>query len=259
MILYFEVHSFTDNIFQGNPAGVCPLDEWIDDELMQNIAKENGLSETAFFVPGKDGFDLRWFTPVMEVDLCGHATLATAYVLFDHLEFEGDMIVFHTQSGDLMVSKMGTAIVMNFPSLPADRIDAPDHLLNAFDCEQAEVYKARDYMVVLDSEEAVRKLRPDFSELEQLDCTGIIVTAPGNDVDFVSRFFAPAAGIPEDPVTGSAHCTLTPYWAAVLGATDLSARQISERGGELACRLVDDRVHIAGRAVLYSRGFLNID
>ncbi len=259
MILYFEVHSFTDNVFQGNPAGVCPLDEWIDDELMQNIAKENGLSETAFFVPGKDGFDLRWFTPAMEVDLCGHATLATAYVLFDHLEFEGEVIVFHTQSGDLMVSKMGTAIVMNFPSLPADRIEAPDHLLKAFDCEHAEVYKARDYMVVLDSEEAVRKLRPDISELEQLDCTGIIVTAPGNDVDFVSRFFAPAAGIPEDPVTGSAHCTLTPYWAAVLGATDLSARQISERGGELACRLVDDRVHIAGRAVLYSRGFLNID
>ena len=128
MILYFEVHSFTDNVFQGNPAGVCPLDEWIDDELMQNIAKENGLSETAFFVPGKDGFDLRWFTPAMEVDLCGHATLATAYVLFDHLEFEGEVIVFHTQSGDLMVSKMGTAIVMDFPSRPADRIDAPDHL-----------------------------------------------------------------------------------------------------------------------------------
>lgn len=158
-----------------------------------------------------------------------------------------------------MVSKMGTAIVMDFPSRPADRVEPPSHLLKAFDCEKAEVYKARDYMVVFESEEAVRKLKPDFSELEQLDCTGIIATAPGTDVDFVSRFFAPMAGIPEDPVTGSAHCTLAPYWAAVLGATDLSARQISERSGELACRLVDDRVQIAGRAVLYSRGFLNID
>ncbi len=259
MILYFEVHSFTDQVFQGNPAGVCPLDEWIDDDLMQKIAKENGFSETAFFVPSKDGFDLRWFTPALEVDLCGHATLASAYVLFDHMGFEGDMIVFHTQSGDLLVSKQGSAIVMDFPSRPATRIEAPEHLINAFDHELGDVYKSRDYMVVFDSEETVRDLRPDFAELEQLDCTGIIVTAPGTDVDFVSRFFAPMAGIPEDPVTGSAHCTLTPYWAAALGATDLSARQISERGGELACRLVDDRVQIAGRAVLYARGFLNID
>jgi len=259
MILYFEVHSFTDHVFHGNPAGVCPLDQWIDDELMQKIAKENGLSETAFFVPSKDGFDLRWFTPTMEVDLCGHATLASAFVLFEHLDYEGEMIVFHTQSGDLMVSKQGSAIVMDFPSRPATRVDAPDHLVNALNCELSDVYKARDYMVVLETEEAVRNLNPNFSELEQLNCTGVIVTAPGEEVDFVSRFFAPMAGIPEDPVTGSAHCTLTPYWAAVLGATDLAARQISERGGELACRLDDDRVQIAGRAVLYSRGFLNID
>ena len=259
MILYFEVHSFTDDIFHGNPAGVCPLDEWIDDGLMQKIAKENGLSETAFFVPSIDGFDLRWFTPAMEVDLCGHATLASAYVLFDHMGFEGQAIVFHTQSGDLMVAKQGSAIVMDFPSRPAQRIEPPSNLLNAFGCDLTEVYKSRDYMVVLDSEETVRNLRPDFDELEKLDCTGIIVTAPGTDVDFVSRFFAPRAGVPEDPVTGSAHCTLTPYWAAVLGATDLSARQVSERGGELACRLVDDRVQIAGRAVLYARGFLNVD
>lgn len=259
MILYFEVHSFTDEIFRGNPAGVCPLDEWIDDQLMMKIAKENALSETAFFVRTDDGFDLRWFTPSMEVDLCGHATLASAYVLFDHLGFEGECIVFHTRSGDLKAWKQGSAIVMDFPSRPATKVDPPSHLKNGFDCELGDVYKSRDYMVVFDSEETLRNLRPDFSQLEQLDCTGIIVTAPGTDVDFVSRFFAPAAGVPEDPVTGSAHCTLAPYWAAVLGATDLSARQVSERSGELACRLVDDRVHIAGRAVLYARGFLNID
>jgi len=259
MILYFEVHSFTDHIFHGNPAGVCPLDAWIDDAIMQKIAKENGLSETAFFVPSKDGFDLRWFTPTTEVDLCGHATLASAFVLFDHLAYEGEIIVFHTQSGDLMVSKQGSAIVMDFPSRPATRVEPPDLLVAGLNCELQDVYKSRDYMVVLETEEAVRNLNPNFSELEKLDCTGVIVTAPGDDVDFVSRFFAPMAGIPEDPVTGSAHCTLTPYWAAVLGATDLAARQISERGGELACRLDGDRVQIAGRAVLYSRGFLNID
>ncbi len=259
MVLYFEVHSFTDEVFHGNPAGVCPLDEWLDDEMMQKIAKENGLSETAFFVPGDGEFDLRWFTPSMEVDLCGHATLATAYVLFEHLGFEGESIQFNTQSGTLKVWKQGSAFVMDFPSRPAKRIEPPLHLKNAFDIPLEDVFKSRDYMVVFDSEKTVRELRPDMSELEQLDCTGIIVTAPGEDVDFVSRFFAPVAGVPEDPVTGSAHCTLTPYWAAILGTTDLAARQVSERGGELACRLVDDRVHIAGRAVLYARGFLNID
>jgi PhzF family phenazine biosynthesis protein len=258
MILYFEVHSFTDKVFHGNPAGVCPLDEWIDDAVMQKIARENGLSETAFFVPGNEGFDLRWFTPAVEVDLCGHATLASAYVLFDHLGFEGESIQFNTRSGTLRVWKQGSAFVMDFPSRPAQPIEPPLHLRNAFDIPFENVFKSRDYMVVFDSEKTVRALQPDMAELEQLDCTGIIVTAPGEDVDFVSRFFAPRAGVPEDPVTGSAHCTLTPYWAAILGATDLAARQVSERGGELACRLVDDRVHIAGRAVLYARGFLNI-
>ena len=259
MILYFEVHSFTDHLFHGNPAGVCPLDDWIEDNLMQKIAEENRLSETAFFVPSKDGFDLRWFTPTMEVDLCGHATLASAFVLFEHLDYEGEIIVFHTQSGDLMVTKQGSAIVMDFPSRPGARVEAPDQLVNGLNCDIKEVYKSQDYMVVLETEDALRNLSPNFAELEQLDCTGIIATAPGEEVDFVSRFFAPKAGIPEDPVTGSAHCTLAPYWAAVLGATDLTARQISARGGELACRLDGDRVQIAGRAVLYARGFLNID
>jgi PhzF family phenazine biosynthesis protein len=259
MILYFEVLSFTDKLFHGNPAGVCPLDEWLDDDTMQEIAAENNLSETAFFIPQDDRYELRWFTPKIEVDLCGHATLASAYVLFEHFDYQGEGIIFSTRSGDLAVARAGSLLVMDFPSRPASPIEAPSQLKNAFSIDVEEVYQERDYLVVFDSEETIRNLQPNFTELEQLDCTGIIVTAPGNDVDFVSRFFAPQAGILEDPVTGSAHCTLAPYWAKRLGKTELSARQVSERGGEIACRLVDDRVHIAGRAVLYSKGFLNID
>lgn len=256
MILYFEVHSFTDSVFHGNPAGVCPLDEWIDDTLMQRIAAENKLSETAFFVPEDDGYRLRWFTPVSEVDLCGHATLASAYVLFEHFEYAGEALKFSTRSGDLTVWREGSALVMDFPARPGEPIEAPDLLVSGLGREPVEVLRSRDFLAVFDSEHAVRSLRPDFEDLEELECTGIIATAPGEDVDFVSRFFAPREGIPEDPVTGSAHCTLAPYWAARLGKTQLSARQVSSRGGELACRLVDDRVHIAGRAVLYLKGFL---
>ena len=259
MVLYFEVHSFTDNLFHGNPAGVCLLDNWIDDALMQRIAKENNLSETAFLVQKNDGYELRWFTPKIEVDLCGHATLASAFVLFDHLEHEGEHIVFHTASGDLIVKRSGSSFVMDFPSRNASPIEPPIELEKGLDCEIDEAYQSRDFMAIFESEEIVRNIRPDFAELGKLDCTGIIITAPGEDVDFVSRFFAPQAGILEDPVTGSAHCTLAPYWADRLGKTDLSARQVSERGGEIACKLVDDRVLIAGRAVLYARGFLNTE
>jgi predicted PhzF superfamily epimerase YddE/YHI9 len=258
MILYFEVHSFTDEIFKGNPAGVCPLDEWIDDQTMQKIARENGLSETAFFVQKEDTIELRWFTPAIEVDLCGHATLASAYVLFEHLNPELEQVVFQTKSGELKVLKSASALIMDFPSRPGEQIDPPEQLAAGLKTGIGEVFKARDYMVVFESEHQVRGLDPDFDILGEIDCTGIIVTAPGEDVDFVSRFFAPRAGINEDPVTGSAHCTLTPYWAEIFDKTDLAARQVSERGGELACRLVDDRVHIAGRAALYAKGFLNI-
>jgi predicted PhzF superfamily epimerase YddE/YHI9 len=226
---------------------------------MQKIAAENNLSETAFFVPKEDQYELRWFTPKIEVDLCGHATLASAYVLFDHLGYDGDTILFQTQIGELSVGRMGSAIAMDFPSRPGSPTEAPASLKKGLRTEAVEFYKSRDYMVVFDSEETVRNLQPNIEELGQLDCTGIIVTAPGDDVDFVSRFFAPQAGIDEDPVTGSAHCTLAPYWADQLDKTDLTARQVSERGGEIACRLVDDRVHIAGQAVLYAKGFLNID
>ena len=259
MNLYFEVHSFTDKIFHGNPAGVCPLEEWYDDSLMQRIAAENNLSETAFFVRTNDSYDLRWFTPKTEVDLCGHATLASAYVLFDHLGHEGDEIIFHTQSGDLTVEQDGDLLVMDFPSRPADIVDIPDHLVEGLRTNVETVLKSRDLMVVFESEREVRDLKPDFSKLEQIDSEGVIVTAPGDEVDFVSRFFAPRMGIDEDPVTGSAHCTLVPYWAARLDTPHLTARQVSKRGGDLWCRQIDDRVRIAGKAVLYIKGFLNAE
>jgi len=226
---------------------------------MQRIARENNLSETAFFVPQEDHYELRWFTPTAEVDLCGHATLATAYVLFDHLGYGGDAIRFQTQSGELIVWKDNDFLVMDFPSRPAEPTDIPDHLISGLGRMVEHVFKARDYMVVLDSEQEVRKLQPDFDELEKVDCTGIIVTAPGDEVDFVSRFFAPRVGVAEDPVTGSAHSTLTPYWAERLGKSQLRAKQISERGGDLWCRQSEDRVQIAGHAVLYLKGFLNWD
>jgi PhzF family phenazine biosynthesis protein len=259
MIPYFEVHSFTDKIFGGNPAGICLLETWIDDELMQRIAAENNLSETAFIVPEEDHYGLRWFTPTVEVDLCGHATLATAYVLFEHLGYEGDVITFQTKSGELAVWKDGDFMVLDFPARPATSVDIPDHLAKGLRRDIDSVLKARDFLVVLENEEEVRNLHPDFSELEQIDCEGIIVTAPGDEVDFVSRFFAPRMGIAEDPVTGAAHCTLTPYWTERLGKQELRASQISSRGGDLWCKQKDDRVMIAGRAALYAKGFLNIE
>jgi predicted PhzF superfamily epimerase YddE/YHI9 len=257
MILYFEVHSFTQKIFHGNPAGVCPLDQWIDDDSMQRIAAENNLSETAFFVPKENRYELRWFTPTVEVDLCGHATLASAYVLFQHLGYEGEAVVFETKSGGLTVWKDNDFLIMDFPSRPAERTAVPEHLISGLGKKFKHVFKARDYLVVLDSEKEVRDLRPDFSELEKVDCEGVIATAPGDDADFVSRFFAPRMGIPEDPVTGAAHSTLTPYWAERLGKNRLFARQVSKRGGELWCRQTDDRVQIAGHAALYFKGMLN--
>jgi PhzF family phenazine biosynthesis protein len=226
---------------------------------MQRIAAENNLSETAFFVPNEDHYELRWFTPAAEVDLCGHATLATAHVLFDHLGQEGDTIVFQTKSGELTVGKDGEFLIMDFPSRPAAPADIPDHMIAGLGRDIENVFKARDYMVVLQSEQEVKEIRPNFSELELIDCTGIIVTAPGDDVDFVSRFFAPKVGVPEDPVTGSAHSTLTPYWAERLGKDRLAARQVSDRGGDLWCHQAGDRVQIAGHAVLYLKGFLNRD
>lgn len=255
---YFEVHAFASELFRGNPAGVCPLSAWLGDALMQKIAAENGLPETAFFAPRGNDYDLRWFTPTTEVDLCGHATLASAFILFTEQGFDGDTVRFHSRSGPLTVSRSADILTLDFPSRPPRGCAAPQGLIEGLGAKPIEISKARDYFAVFASAKEVGGLRPDFGLLGALD-EKVIVTAPGDDCDFVSRFFAPTAGIDEDPVTGSAHCTLIPYWAQRLGKNKLRARQISKRGGELFCELAGDRVHIGGKAVLYLRGELEIN
>ncbi len=252
----YWVDAFTDKIFAGNPAAVVPLVEWLPDALMQQIAFENGLAETAFFVKTAEGrYHLRWFTPVMEVDLCGHATLASAFIVFTQLGLTGETVTFDSRSGPLTVKRQpGGLLELDFPSRPAQPCATPDGLVQALGATPIQVAKARDIFCVFACEEDVLALRPDFAGLARLDAYAVIVTAPGCDRDFVSRFFALRAGINEDPVTGSAHCTLTPYWSDRLGKAKLHARQISARGGELWCELRGDRVGIAGRAVLYLRG-----
>lgn len=255
---YFVVDAFASKRFQGNPAGVCPLTKWLDDGTMQNIAAENNLSETAFFVPRGADYELRWFTPATEVDLCGHATLASAFVLFSELGAPGDVVRFHSKSGVLTVSRNNDILTLDFPSRPPAPCAAPDVLIRALGKKPEEVLKARDYFCVFAKEDDVRALKPDFALLATLNQM-VIVTAPGTACDFVSRFFAPSAGVPEDPVTGSAHCTLIPYWATRFGRAKLFARQVSRRGGELFCELAGERVLIGGKAVLYSRGQIEID
>lgn len=247
----FQVDAFASHVFEGNPAAVCPLESWLDDAVMQAIAEENNLSETAFFVPVDAGFELRWFAPRCEVDLCGHATLATAHVLYAHLGYTEPSVSFFTRSGELVVSKLGDALQMDFPVRRPTRCEAPGALLRGLGATPVEVWAADDYVAVFDSEAAIRAIAPDYVALAQLDLRGVCVTAPGTDVDFVSRFFAPRVGIPEDPVTGSAHCTLAPYWAGRLGKPTLSAHQVSTRGGRLTCELAGERVLLAGRAVTF--------
>lgn len=256
---FFHVDAFTDRLFAGNPAGVCLLEGWVSDPLLQKIAFENSLSETAFVVPRRDGAcELRWFTPIREVDLCGHATLAAAHVLAVHREIPGPWC-FHSQSGLLAVREHDSLLTLDFPARPAVPVEAPDALIRGLGRLPVEVLRARDFLAVFAHEEEVRQLSPDFPLLASLDCLGIIATAPGRDCDFVSRFFAPAAGIPEDPVTGSAHCTLVPYWSRRLEADRvLFARQISPRGGELWGELRGDRVEITGRAVTFSEGIIHL-
>lgn len=256
---YYEVAAFTSKPFGGNPAGVCLLSAWLPDATLQDIAAENNLSETAFLVPRVEDYDLRWFTPELEIDLCGHATLASAFVLFSEMGFKGNAIRFHSKSGVLGVTRAGEVLELDFPSRPPRPCNAPDALIRGLGKAPALVLKSRDYFAVFASEADVRALKPDFSVLASVDALGIIVTAPGGDSDFVSRFFAPSAGVPEDPVTGSAHCTLIPYWAERLGKTQLFARQVSKRGGELFCRLADDRVRIGGKAVLFLRGSIEVE
>ncbi|MEO1023210.1 MAG: PhzF family phenazine biosynthesis protein [Bacteroidota bacterium] len=254
----YQADAFTSSVFGGNPAAVMPLESWLDDQTMQCIAMNNNLSETAFFVKEEDGYHLRWFTPSVEVDLCGHATLATSHVLFEHLGFQGDEITFHTKSGKLVVKKAGDFLEMDFPAYALEKVFAPSVLFQALGVTDGEVYKTDDYLVVLETEEQVANLTPDFRMLMEVDARGIIVTAPGREVDFVSRFFAPQSGIDEDPVTGSAHCALTPYWAGVLGKQELSARQISSRGGVLTCTLNGDRVTLKGEAITFLVGEITL-
>ena len=257
-ISLFQIDAFTDRIFGGNPAAICPLETWLADEQMQAIAFENNLSETAFFVPESDEFRLRWFTPAVEVDLCGHATLASAFVLFNCMGYAKDKVTFLTRSGPLTVTRRDSLLEMDFPSRPPTACDVHPDLITALGREPELVLASRDYFCVYPSEDDVRALQPDFTRLAQIDRFAVIATAPGNDCDFVSRFFAPAQGVNEDPVTGSAHCTLTPYWAKRHGKNSLIARQVSARGGEIRCEDRGDRVAIAGNAVLYLEGHIDV-
>ncbi|MDZ7695186.1 MAG: PhzF family phenazine biosynthesis protein [Balneolaceae bacterium] len=256
----YQVDAFASRIFEGNPAAVCPLHRWLSDENMQRIAMENNLSETAFFVEENGHYGLRWFTPEAEVDLCGHATLASAYVLFKYLAHDRESIRFNTKSGELTVKKEGDYLVMDFPANPAKEVSPPEGIEQALGAQPLESYKSMDYLFLVESEEHVRKLQPEFLRLKELDSRGIIVTAASEakDVDFVSRFFAPAVGINEDPVTGSAHTTLAPFWAEKLKKRELSARQISKRGGSVHCTLNGDRVELAGKTQTYLTGTITI-
>jgi len=257
-IPYYQVNAFTAESFAGNPAGVCLLEQWLPDALLQRIAAENNLSETAFLVR-KDGFyDLRWMTPTTEVDLCGHATLASAFVLLFEMGLPQERVIFQTLSGRLSTSRLRDFLELDFPSRPAQKCFPPEELIKALGRAPVEVLKSRDYLAVYNSATEIAALQPDMGSLAGLDSLGVIVTAPGINTDFVSRFFAPKVGVPEDPVTGSAHCSLIPYWSARLDKSEMVARQISKRGGELFCRMQGERVGIGGRAMTYFRGELEI-
>jgi PhzF family phenazine biosynthesis protein len=254
----YQVDAFANGVFTGNPAAICPLREWLPDATLQSIAAENNLAETAYFVRNGTGYNLRWFTPAVEVDLCGHATLASAYVLFNLLNEAGDSIAFHTKSGELRVKRDGDLLTLDFPARPPAPVEPCAGLIEALGTQPEAVLASREYMVVYRSEAEVKSVSPNFEALKNIDRFAVIITGPGTDSDFVSRFFAPAKGINEDPVTGSAHCTLIPYWANRLNKQKLSAKQVSARGGELQCELRGDRVSMSGRGVLYLKGEITI-
>ncbi len=259
----FHVDAFTAHPFSGNPAAVCPLNAWLDDNLLRQVAAENNLSETAFLFPNQDGYELRWFTPRCEVSLCGHATLASAFVVLNRLHPGREVVRFETRfSGTLTVRKDGGFLLMDLPAFfPANCTNPPDGLTLALGPgpSPVETLEANEtYIAVYENQGAVQSIRPDFARLEQLHPYCVSITAPGEDSDFVSRYFAPSYGIPEDPVTGSAHCFLTPYWRQRLGKTPLHARQVSQRGGELWCDMNQDRVTVKGRAVMTLEGELKI-
>lgn len=258
MILY-QVDAFTDKLFGGNPAAVLILDDWPDDNLMQSIANENNLAETAFVVPEDDDYRIRWFTPATEVDLCGHATLAAAFIMFSETDYNRSSIRFQSKSGMLSVYKENDWLTLDFPSDEIRRVEISSAIKKCINAGISEAYQGRsDLMVVLEKENDVKQADPDLPSILQLGNRGLILTAPGTDVDFVSRFFAPYVGIDEDLVTGSAHTTLTPYWSKRLGKSELTARQISSRGGYLQCSVSGDRILISGRAVLYPKGTIMV-
>ncbi len=257
----YQVDAFTDKLFGGNPAAVIPLKSWLADDLMQRIALENNLSETAFFVPNTDGFEIRWFTPTVEVNLCGHATLATAFVIFNVLKYQKNIILFSSKSGVLKVTKQDKWLELDFPLQETFPAEAPEGLIESIGKKPKEIYRAADdYMLVYSSQKEIEELKPNFNALKSIKARGIIVTAKAKSkkIDFVSRFFGPGSGIDEDPVTGSAHTKLVPYWSKIFNKTALTAEQISSRKGYLKCTLVNDRVLMAGKGKLYLKGKISI-
>jgi len=256
----YQVDAFTNKLFHGNPAAVIPLEKWLETDLMQRIAMENNLSETVFFVPSEEGYDIRWFTPAAEINLCGHATLASAFVLYQFLKFSKEKIVFHSKSGKLEVQKKGDIYVMDFPAWKPERVyNYPGNLRGGLGLNEIlAIYKHRDLLVLLESENDVRNAKPNFAAIKKWN-EKVIITAPGtNGIDFVSRFFAPSVGVDEDPVTGSAHSQLIPFWSDKLNKKDMHAKQLSPRGGELWVSYKGDRVTIAGQCVFYMKGEIEI-
>lgn len=257
----YQVDAFTDKPFAGNPAAIVPLTEWLPDHLMQSIAMENNIAETAFYVPQGEDFHLRWFTPTVEVELCGHATLASAFLLLNHLEPERESVTFHTRSGPLLVTRNGEGFTMDLPVVEPHPIDLPDGFVEAIGREPVEMLAGRKAMAVFDDPVFIRDMMPDLLYIAGLEQDGLIITSPGEDggpYDFISRYFAPAGGIPEDPVTGSAHVTTAPYWSRKLGKQELNAFQASPRGGAVLCRMGDGRVFMSGQAVLFMEGTINV-
>jgi len=253
-----QLDAFTSRVFAGNPAAVVLLEKWLPDDVLAAIAAENNLSETAYVIPHGDVLPLRWFTPTVEVDLCGHATLAAAHVVLSRCRPSAPRVTFSTRSGELSVTRAGDQLEMDFPARPPRQMEVDPALVAALGTRPREAWLARDLLAIFDTAAAVRALTPDMARVAALDAFAVIASAPGSDADFVSRFFAPKAGVPEDPVTGSAHCTLVPYWANRLGKTQLMARQISRRGGELRCTLRGNRVTMAGHVAEYLVGEIEI-
>ena len=257
----YQIDAFTDSTFSGNPAAVCLLENWLDDKLLQAIAAENNLSETAFLLEKSDAIEIRWFTPVTEVELCGHATLASAHVLFSHLDFPSEIIIFRSKySGLLTVTKKGNLLELNFPADHLEPALPPEGLISAIGRKPLEIWKGRnDYLLYYGSQEDIEEIKPDFTALRSVQARGIMVTAAGYEVDFVSRFFAPAVGVNEDPVTGSAHTSLVPFWAHRMNQLTFEAFQLSQRGGSLHCQLSGDRVLLSGKAKTYLTGDIFVE